>query len=943
MDTAGDLFVATERGSLPYVVEFDARGEEVSEFGESERTAAGHEFRLLGLGMSALGDLYAAYNESSDKEGAYIRVFGPPPVSLEAPPLRAPVILSQYGVSAGTGEARVRASINPRFWADTSYHVEYGTAPCSEGGCVSTGDLRLTGKVIDAALETQAVILSGLDPGTAYYYRFVAQSSGGGPVVGPEEMLRTFRMLVPGHCAANEVFRTGAASLLPDCRAYEMVSPVDKGNSDIFTLKEVAGKDHAVLDQSAADGGKLTYGSARSFGGAVSAPLTSQYVAARTAAGWVSHPVSPAYEFNGSTGVFDTEFRFFAPDLCTAWLVTEKPLLAAGAQPEADNLYQRTDSECGGTAYETLTPASGYSRMELDGVSADGSAVIYVANGALTGNAPALAGEWEPQLYYEQAGQTRFVCILPNGEPSGQPCAAAGGLGDKFSNAGHYWIDVHGVLSSDGQRVFWQTGAKGSGPIYVRENPLGSGLECAKPQAPCTLAVSHQAEELQGTEASTWLGAATDGSKAVFVTGGSLFEYRVADRSTHLIAGQVSSEVLLGMSDDGSHIYFTSKEALTGANDEGVVPAAGEPNLYLYRATEAGGGLTFIGTLKEELDPGAGSATKLRPTGHLSRVSGDGRYAAFVSSASLTGYDNTDAVTGELDAEVFLYEAAAREGKGSLVCVSCNPSGVRPHGEGARSREMAAWIPGSANIVYAPRVLSTTGGRLFFDAFDALVPGDTNGKADVYEWEAPGEGSCSEAASSYSSQDGGCIYLISSGESLENSEFVDADPSGENVFFTTLSSFASQDTGLLDIYDARVNGGLPAPPQPPAGCEGEACQAPPSAPAFSTPSSASFQGAGNLKAAKPSRNSKHSQTSGGKHRNKRGSKHKRNHADAHRLAKALKACRKHFRQNTHRRQACTTKAHRKHTPNAHNSARENHHRRAQARGNHVHHGGRFGR
>src|SRR6201999_2485292 len=57
------------------------------------------------------------------------------------------------------------------------------------------------------------------------------------------------------------------------------------------------------------------------------------------------------------------------------------------------------------------------------------------------------------------------------------------------------------------------------------------------------------------------------------------------------------------------------------------------------------------------------------PTTGTARVTPSGHALAFVSETRLTGYDNTDAGTGEPDSEVFLW----REGAG-LTCVSCNAS-----------------------------------------------------------------------------------------------------------------------------------------------------------------------------------------------------------------------------------------------------------------------------
>ncbi len=240
----------------------------------------------------------------------------------------------------------------------------------------------------------------------------------------------------------------------------------------------------------------------------------------------------------------------------------------------------------------------------------------------------------------------------------------------------------------------------------------------------------------------------------------------------------------------------------------------------------------------------------------MSRVSGNGSRLAFVTTASPTGYDNTDAASpeecgrpkGVCDAELFLYEAEEDEGAGRLVCVSCNPSGARPLSSdlavplNKAPYPAAGWIPAWENNQYASRVISTNGRRVFFEAADALSPLDTNGVADVYEWEQAGEGSCGEGSASYVPESGGCVDLISSGKSPRQSVFLDADPSGKNAFFTTLSSLVPQDYGLVDVYDARKEGGLPPPPPGKVECEGEACQSPPPAPAEATPASSLFGG-----------------------------------------------------------------------------------------------------
>jgi hypothetical protein len=228
-----------------------------------------------------------------------------------------------------------------------------------------------------------------------------------------------------------------------------------------------------------------------------------------------------------------------------------------------------------------------------------------------------------------------------------------------------------------------------------------------------------------------------------------------------------------------------------------------------------------------------------------SRVSPNGQYLAFMSNRSLTGYNNVDAneakALGAQDEEVYRFSY----GDDRIVCASCNPQRneknepLRPHGvldqvnsgeglglvidrpENWKGRWLAANMPGwtargKEAAVYQARYLSDSG-RLFFNSVDGLVPADKNGKADVYEYESNGEGSCTSSA--------GCISLISSGTSEQESAFLDASLGGSNVFFLTSAKLSSEDVDTgFDVYDARVcTGSSPClkPSEEPAQCTSE--------------------------------------------------------------------------------------------------------------------------
>src|SRR4029077_1915800 len=211
----------------------------------------------------------------------------------------------------------------------------------------------------------------------------------------------------------------------------------------------------------------------------------------------------------------------------------------------------------------------------------------------------------------------------------------------------------------------------------------------------------------------------------------------------------------------------------------------------------------------------------------VSRVSSDGRFLLF------TGSD------GQLDR----YDAV----HGRLACVSCAPSGAPPASPATLSS--IGTIISSPEPAIVLRNLSSDGSLVFFESPDALLPRDTNGVQDVYEWEQQGVGSCQGSSESFSAASGGCLYLVSSGRSSEASFFADASASGNDVFFFTDQPLVGQDQdGLVDVYDARVGGGLVAqnPPAAAVPCEGEGCKSGVAgAPVFGVPVSASFAGAGN--------------------------------------------------------------------------------------------------
>ncbi|MCW2989066.1 MAG: hypothetical protein JWM24_2004 [Solirubrobacterales bacterium] len=846
--------------------------------------ATAYRFRLL------------AHNANGTVPGETASLQTLPPAAIDA--------VAAADVSAES--ATLLAQINPLGDA-TSYHFEFLTEAAYQANLQAELD-PFTGAAqaplqpapLGAGNADVAVSqhLQGLVPRTVYRYRVVVANAvseaNGGPFPSP---VHAFTTQTPG------------ALSLPDHRAWELVSPADKHGARLNGIGAVS------VVQAAASGGAISYpASAPTEAEPAGSPNQTQVLSARGPAGWSSRDLNAPHEAN--TGVQTFEYRYFSTDLSLG-LLQPKGAFVPSLSPQASEQtpYLRTNFSsaepaafCTESCYRPLAtgcPPEGEAcspaveaaadvppgtvfggepgcRHELTcgpkfaGASPDLGHVVFSSSAlALTPGGKPGEGLWEWSSNAPPAAALQPVTVLPGGEPV--QASEGASLGFQGSNA-------RNAISSDGSRVVFSTIA--TGHLYLRDIAHQETL---------------QLDAIQGgpgaaqTPAAHFQLASADGSRVFFTdsqqltpdagraaNGGDLYEYdlerplgqRLADLTPNGSSGEGAGvqRNVLGASQDGSSLYFIADGVLAPGASPGDCSVSITPtqtcNLYLRRD----GATTFIATLSGE-DQGDWETQLVALT---ARVSPDGRWLAFMSQRSLTGYDNRDAVSGVPDQEVFLYHAPAGEaGAGSLLCVSCNPTGARPHGvefgpsgenlplvAGGTSFADTAWlaanIPGwtgheVSRALYQPRYLSDSG-RLFFNSSDALVPQDSNGQEDVYTYEPPqggeaepSEDTCTESSPTYNPATQGCVSLISSGASKENSAFIDASESGTDVFFLTaarLDPGRDADTSL-DVYDARSGGGFPEPVKP-VECVGDACQPPAVPPNDPTPGSLTFHGAGNV-------------------------------------------------------------------------------------------------
>jgi hypothetical protein len=284
------------------------------------------------------------------------------------------------------------------------------------------------------------------------------------------------------------------------------------------------------------------------------------------------------------------------------------------------------------------------------------------------------------------------------------------------------------------------------------------------------------------------------------------------------VADDLTPGGVVAISADARRVYFVAGGALVDG------ATAGAPNLYLWQED---GGLRLIAKLDGRPHP-AGSFSGMAdgavwsfdrangsgPRFRDARTTADGRLLLFRSRMDLTDQGTGDSY------QLYLYDVAQDD----LTCVSCATSvgGTRTDTE-LKRRAPANLAPG-----WLTRNLSRDGRRVFFDTADPLVADDSNGRVDVYEWEA------------------GVTRLISSGSGSADSFFLDASEDGDHVFFTTRRRLACVDTDdLVDVYDAQL-GGSALPCAAPPSCSGSDCpESTSAAPTFLAPATSSFRGRGN--------------------------------------------------------------------------------------------------
>jgi len=739
--------------------------------------------------------------------------------------------IGEVRASAATQNAvTLEAMINPSGFG-TSYRIEWG--PTIAYGNVTPAEFE---PFIGSGTELVQVKsrLSGLAAGSSYHYRVVATSSRG--VVQ----------------SADHLAETLNSCGLPEGRCFEIVSRRDAGPIAI------PGENNAAIEmhyQAATGGaGGLAYPVEGGYPEATKG-ADVQYRALRTPSGWASTQLSPpilAQNERGDVGAVSSSTQWLSDDLSCGFTESWQPLTADPSMKlvrelGGSNLY-RINPDGSYTGVSSLAPeivaGSAPEGYKVADASRDCGKVVFSSKLTYSG----IPGAGLSRLYEWDEGTLRNVGVVPG--PGGEEVVVEARAGGEASVVTQNFTNT---VSEDGSRVFFtaqrQTSPNpaeiGAEAIFVRENgTVTRDLSLSQTSTPA------------GNALYQW--ATPDGSKVFFTAnagltdesnaeGTDLYEYdleteELTDRSVTTAEGGAEVTGFLAASADGSQVYFAARNQL--------IPGSGNSRAQNVKANtysiygERDGELSFVGTFsqKERL-----AVLLEAEEAWVSQASPDGRYLLFESSAKVTGYDSAGL------REAYLYDADA----GTTTCVSCRQDG-QPSEDNRYGTPGYTILPRSNPLqspLHPPRFLTVRNGepQVFFSSPDSLAPGAVPGQNNIYEW----------------SHDQ-VFRLVSSNEGTQASGhltpgffavFGGASDDGSDVYLITPETINWEDGDeRQSAYDARIGGGFPQPPAPPAPCtatvEGSCQGTAQGGPAIPGAASTTFTGPGDPKQAQAKKKKK---------------------------------------------------------------------------------------
>ena len=698
----------------------------------------------------------------------------------------------------GSTSATLKASVNPQGTA-TAYHFEYGTttaygadAPVPDASAgASTGD------------QSVSVDVDGLQPDTTYHFRVVATNVAG-TTAGGDHTFTTRDAPAGDSCPNAAVRQQQGASMLPECRAWELVTQADKGLSPL-----------RIASAPTADGNHVMYDLLGGAPGTSSGAFPKLY-ATRGTSGWSSSPMlPPAPQLLAQ----NYQFAALAADLSAYVANAFDGLGATTGAPDVTVL--RIDNQGHQTVLHRFPTFFGTSGVDL--AASDDLQHVYASV------PEALDASHQPgtfNLYDLGSGTPELVGTMPSTDVA--PTCGLPHPGT-FTQTGFV---IGGAIvsehwtSTDGQRVFFQSRGDDApacdDPLELYTHDRASGRS--------TLISGPPVGGDPDNGVDRFLQAAPDGSVALLRTATSLtadddtdgsasdmdvYRWSASGNAVECITCAIPQAEVLNptlVSDDGSHVYFSSVAQFDGAP---AGATSSRPNLYVWR----GGSVHFIAQAN-------GVSDSLLDSNRPAQATPDGRFLLFSGdTADLNGRSGSEN-GGAL--QYYRYD----DHSGALSCISC-PSG------GAPATTSVAAPLGSNFWALRGRVraIADDGATIVFGTTAALIPQDRNGALDLYEWHD------------------GSVGLVTSGTaSRTRAQLVSLSPSGHDILFSEIALLtADSQDGAIKLFDARIGGGFPVA-TPPTSCSADQCRGAVRAPpVLADPSTDAAEGDGNVKPAKRAR------------------------------------------------------------------------------------------
>lgn len=780
-----------------------------------------------------------------------------------------PPIVSAFSVTGvDSTSATLDAQINPA-GTPTKYRFEYVTdsqfqvTGFAGATRVPASDVEV-GSGSTAKPVTRSIV--GLEPETKYRYRVVASNAIGVTEAAP----KWFK--TPALAQAPKVGEFPGEGFLPNGRVWEMVSPSNK-------LGQQIGFDERRIGISG-DGNRITYSSVGAFADAMWLGNTSDYMAERSgSSGWDSHAIFPVQETTNAgviAQVLDPTYMEYSDDLSTGVFRAWSPLTDAPNVVNQVNFYTRRDLDTPGHGtYELTTncpdavcneplPYNLLVKPLFAAASPDFDQVLFEHTLKLAPDAPQ---NFSQKTYKTtDGGDPVYVGVIPS-----QPARECGGSGpacdptpapNSFASAATASRYSERAMTEDGSRVFFRSQAALSpAALYMRDDhgtvdPSDDTTAAIAGVAGATdRAVADDVQPATFWSAST--GVDEDGNRVparVFITtdekltddddnsttdlymwseeadgdGKHLqrlsFDEEPVDGTTPNVEGLVGP---MGASEDGEYVYFSNQGQLVA--DQPSLDTNGGAvghGIFLWHAGE----LTYVGgNLVGGFASENFSAAVSSQGNGGTRMTPDGRHLLLTtkSPSLLTPHGKEDIDCLNFDCQqTYLYSADSN----TMACVSCPASGAplteRVFTDTSRGLSLHA---GGKSL---GRRISDDGRFSFFSTKMALVPGDTNGVLDAYQYDSQA----------------GEPRLLSSGKSKMASFFLATDRDGSDAFILTAEPLSRWDVDqYYDVYDARIGGGVAEPTLSAGSCDGDACQPPPAQLNDPTPGSAALSGPGNVR------------------------------------------------------------------------------------------------